>query len=141
MEKNIVSLINIKSKFILKRIFGIIKENKILKIMKYNKKLQNMLNKCLNDYKEFLSIEIEITPVEYETGIFINLLGDKNYYKIYFINNKKEMELKDKNSLNVTDDCSKIRVMIDYKIKSLERLFKNCSVIKKINFIKNNIFV
>ena len=83
MEEINVSLLNIKSKFILKRIFGNIKENKILKIVKYNKMLQNRLNKSLNDYKEFLNIEIEIIPVEGENGTFINFLNDKNYYKIY----------------------------------------------------------
>ena len=52
---------NLKSNFILRKIFNMIKINKSLVIMKNNKKLQKRLNITLNDYKEYASkIEIEL---------------------------------------------------------------------------------
>ena len=81
---------NRKSIFILKKIFNIIIKNKLLDIMKYNKKLQKRLNLSINDYKEyseiFSSIEIEIIPMkEHKYSQFINIFkGYEKYYHIYF---------------------------------------------------------
>ena len=52
-SKTKIDLINIKSKFILKKIFESIQKNKVLNIIKYNKKIQNRLNITQNDYKNF----------------------------------------------------------------------------------------
>ena len=35
-------------------------------------------------------------------------------------------------------DVKKIKIIIDYQIKSFEKLFNKCKCIKKINFIKFN---
>ena len=55
-------LMNIKSKFVLKKIFEQIQYNKLLELIRYNRNLQNRLQKGLNDYKEYLKTEIEIIP-------------------------------------------------------------------------------
>ena len=65
-------LIKIKSKYILKQIFDNLKETKLLEIIRYNKSIQNQLNKGLKDYiNEFSKIEIEIIP---KKKAHINLL-------------------------------------------------------------------
>ena len=51
---------NLKSNYILKTIFDIVKENKSLEIVKYNKKLQKKLNLSINDYKEYSQIRSSI---------------------------------------------------------------------------------
>ena len=43
----------LKSDFILRKIINIIKRNKSLEIMKYNKKLQKRLHININTYKEY----------------------------------------------------------------------------------------
>ena len=40
---------NIKSKYILQKIFSNLTENKLLQIVKYNKNIQNELKKDIND--------------------------------------------------------------------------------------------
>ena len=42
----------IKSKYILKQIFDILQEFKILNIIRYNKNLQKLLNITIEDYKK-----------------------------------------------------------------------------------------
>ena len=44
---------NIKSDYILKIILEYLKRNKLLKIIKCNKKIQKRLDKSINDYKEY----------------------------------------------------------------------------------------
>ena len=60
------------------------KKNKLLEIIKYNKKLQKRLNININNYIEYSqlysSIEIEIKPVENKYGQFINILDEDKYY-------------------------------------------------------------
>ena len=121
----------------------IIKRNKSLSIIKYNKKIQKRLNINIKDYKEYseiyTSIEIEIIPIKNKYGRFINIKGDKSYYHIYFNDDKKEIK---KYSINYDDKISKIKIIIDYQIKCFEDLFYNCDCIESINFKKfhrNNI--
>ena len=68
---------NIKSNFILKRIFGILKKHKELEIILYNISLQKKLNLNIDDYKEYSqlysSIEIELKLVENKYNKFINI--------------------------------------------------------------------
>ena len=62
-EKNNVKinfLCIIKSKYILQKIFKNLEYNKKLVIMQYNKKLQEKSDLNINDYKEYLQIEIEV---------------------------------------------------------------------------------
>ena len=44
------------------------KKNGFLKIIKYNKNIQNKLNISINDYKEYNHIEIEIIPINNSFG-------------------------------------------------------------------------
>ena len=99
-ESNI-NLTNIKSNYILSKIFVNIKKILKFEIIKYNKKLQNRLNLNIDNYREyseiFTPIEIEIIPIKIknEYGKFINI--NRNYksnYHIYFNDNKEETKNK-----------------------------------------------
>ena len=89
---------NIKSKYILKKIFENIKYVKLLNIIIKNKNIQNRIGIGLKDYiKYYGKIEIEIIPIhdlddEEEKYNFINIKikEDKPYYHIYFNNNSNE---------------------------------------------------
>ena len=84
---------NIKSRYILSKIYDNMTKKKKLEIVKYNKKIQNRLNLSLNDYKEYREIEIEIIPNKGGYGKFINIKeNDKLYYHIYFNDNKEEIK-------------------------------------------------
>ena len=96
------------------------------------------LNFNINDYQ---LIFIEIIPVQNEYGKFINIPKKvEKYFYIYFNDNKKE-EIK-RTKLHRKDKISKINVVIDYKVKSLYKLFYSCKLIESINFknfYRNNI--
>ena len=87
-----VDLEDLKSDYFIIKIFGIMKNNKSLEIVKYNKKLQKRLNLGINDYKQYFElfspIELELTLADNEYnryGFFINILDEeKKYYQIYF---------------------------------------------------------
>ena len=138
-----VHLNNIKSKYILKKILNVLQKIKICEIIRYNKKLQNIFNLNINDYKEFSQkfspIKIEIKPSKHKYGNFINLEYDEKYYHIYFNDEKVEIG---RNYLIKGDKVSKINIIIDYQVKSLERLFYQCECVESISFKKffrNNI--
>ena len=118
---------NIKSKYIYKRIFGNLPKKKLLQIMKYNKKAQNSLNIKEKDFKEFTDIEIEIYPAFKKYGKFINLINkdEKKYFHMYFDDSKEEIT---RNSIRKKDKVKKIRIIINYKVKSLSRLFEKCEL-------------
>ena len=131
----------IKSNFILKIFFGYINKRKSLEMIKYNKKIQKRINIDSNHYKSFSekysSIEIEIIPMENGYGRFIYIEEkDKDYYHIYYNDNKRE-EIKS-SSLNENDKVSKINIIIDYQVTSLYCLFNSCKCIESINFKKFN---
>ena len=137
----IVDLRNIKSLFILKKIFNLLRKSKTLNIMKYSKKLQRKFGFNFNYYKEyflFLSpIEIELKLVYNEYGgKFINI-SDKNkkYYHIYFDNSLKEIK---RNYLNENEKVEKITIIIDYQITSFKNLFETCYIIKSVFFKRFN---
>ena len=131
---------NIKSRYILYKIYNNMSKKKKLNIVKYNKRIQNRLNLNLKDYKEYCEIEIEIIPIKDELGRFINInWDDKLYYHIYFNDNKKE--IKKKYYINKEDKVTKIKIIIDYQVKSFKKLFW-CKCIESIRFKKfyrNNI--
>jgi len=128
-------LINIRSKYITKRIFSYLKQSKLLSIMQYNKKYQKLMNIKLEDYKnEFFKIEIEVIPKENSYGKFINADLNKSIH-IYFNDNEKEIK---KKKITKKDNVKKIKIIFDNKIKSLAWFFSGCKCIKKINFIKFN---
>ena len=134
----------IKSKYILKQIFDNIQKKKSLEIIKYNKMIQNRMDINMNNYKEYSeiysSIEIEIIPAKNKTGQFINLKKEEEiFYHVYFDDNKEEIK---RNILNEGDKVSKIKIIIDYQIKSFVYLFYLCPSIESIYFKKiyrNNI--
>ena len=104
---------NLKSNYILKKIFEHIKKNKALGIIKCNKKIQNRLNITIKDYKEYseiyssIEIEIELIPIEKERKKFINIRGDESYYHIYFNDDKIETQ---NYSIDYDDDI----ILTDY---------------------------
>ena len=68
---------NIKSRYILSKIYGIMTQKKKLEIVRWNKRIQNILNLDIKNFKEysqiFSSIEIEIIPRKDKYGKFINI--------------------------------------------------------------------
>ena len=131
------SLSKIKSKKILDNIFGKLSMNKLLEIIRYNKYIQNRVNKDINFYKQYLQIVLEIIPKEKVYGNFINIINKENkgYYHIYFNGNEEEIK---RNYITEKDNAAKIKIGIDYEIKNLYGLFKECNCIKIMNFIQFN---
>ena len=131
---------NLKSDFFLIKLFDIIKKNKSLQIMKYNKKLQKRLNISINDYKEYSKIEIELTLDDNKYGKFINISDkEKEFYHIYFDNSNEEIK---RNYLEENEKVKIIKIKIDYQIKSFNGLFSWCENIKSIffkQFYRNNV--
>ena len=128
---------NIKNKYILQYIFTYLTENKLLQIIKYNKNIQFKLNKDINDYiKYYKKVIIEITPNNrFPKNYFIKSIDkeEQQYYHIYFNNEKEERY---RNYTTDDENVTKIKIIIDYKIRSFYGLFDNCHYIEKINFIK-----
>ena len=88
----------------------------------------------VNDYKEYCEIEIEIIPKKGKYGKFIHInKNNKLYYLIYFNDNKEEIINKYK--IKERDKVEKIKIIIDYQIKSFEKLFYKCCF-ESINFKK-----
>jgi len=125
----------IRSVYILRLIFDNLKEKKLLEIINYNKNMQNKLNKGLNDYiNEYSKIEIEIIPKKNAHGKFISIPKRyESYYHIYFNDNQEDIK---RGKLDKKENISKIKVILDYKVKSLTKLFYKCKCIQKISFNK-----
>ena len=130
---NKCNIMNIKSNYILMRIFYNLKRNILLKLIKYNRKIQKRLNKDKDDYKNYSQIEIEIICKNNSIKIFNGKEDYKPFYHIILDDNKNENANVD-NSKEDTD--KKIIIKLDYEIKSLNRLFMNCYEIKEVNFVK-----
>ena len=63
----------------------------------------------------------------------------KPYFHFYFDNDEREKKV---NFVTSEDNISKIKVIVDYEVKALNKLFYTCSSVYKINFTKfsrNNI--
>ena len=135
----------IKSDYFLQKLYDNMTKKKKLEIVKYNKKVQNRLDLGVKDYKEysetFTPIEIEIIPAKNRYDKFINIVEkEKLYFHIYFNDNKEE--IKNKYEIKEEDKVTKIKIIIDYQVKSFKYLFKFCECIESINFKKfyrNNI--
>ena len=130
---------NIKSDYFLEKLYDIMPKKKKLEIVKYNKKVQNRLNLGVKDYKEysetFTPIEIEIIPTKGKYGRFININeNDELYYHIYFNDNKEE--IKNKYEIKEEDKVTKIKIIIDYQVKSFKELFYKCECIES-KILKN----
>ena len=145
--KNI--LIFIKSRFIIKKIFGNINTKKTLEIIKYNKSLQDKSNINFDTYKKYSqkysSIEIELIlhPFNYQFNKedFINVNKEYvSYFHIHF--NDEEKETKRFYLTNSDIEVNRITIKIDHEVKLLSDLFKYCTCIKSIcfkKFSRNNI--
>jgi len=136
-----VCLCNIKSNFILKKIFGYIKKSQFLEFIKYNKKLQKRLNLSIMNYKEYSSkIIIESKLFYNRYGKFINISDkEKKYYHIYFDDSNEEIK---SNYIKKKMKAKAIKILIFYNINSLKELFADCRCISSIffkKFCKNNI--
>ena len=84
---------NIKSKYIVQKIFENLTEKKTLKLIRQNKILHNNLEISIDNYKKFSQIEIEITPEENKYGKFININKNEDiYFHIYFNDGTKEIK-------------------------------------------------
>jgi surface protein len=131
---------NIKSSYILRRIFNALDEKKRMKIINYNKKLQNRINLSFIDYKMYLKIEIELILIDESLRDNDNYFIFKHFENthllhIYFNNeNIERYRIK----VTKTEKISKIKIIIDKYLKSLKYLFLNCSCIKEIKFIRFN---
>jgi len=132
---------NIKSKYLLMEIFSYLKKEKSLNIIRYNKEIQNRMKININDYIKRSKIEIEIIlwkGKNYFPFDFINVnKEDEPYFHIYFDDSEKEVK---KYSLKPEEKVNKIKIIIDYGIKSLNELFHLCYKNKIITFKKFNIY-
>ena len=127
---------NIKSAYILRKILDNIPKYQWLEIIKCNKKIKNRLNLSINDYIKFCqlnsSIIIEIKPALNKYGKFINISKeDKEYFHIYFNDEKKEINT---NELTKENKVNKIKIIINHQIISFKRLFHGCHCIESIYF-------
>ena len=124
---------NIKSLKILKHLFNNLPKRKQLEIIKYNKKNQTRLSFNINDYDEYFKIEIEIIPSLDKYSEFIHISEDnENFYHIYFNNNKEEL----KRYYGSLGNGDKIKVIIDYPVITLNKLFYYCTGISSVYFKK-----
>ena len=128
----------LRSNVILRKVFNIMEKNKLLKIVKYNKKMQKRLNLSFKDYKEYCqlysTIEIELKIEDNKYNKFINISSNnKKYYHIYFDDSKEEIK---RNYFKIDEKIKTVKIIIDYQIKSFKELFYNCKCISSIRFKK-----
>ena len=134
-----LGLSDIKSNFILKKIINNVEKVITVKLINYNKKLQQRLNLTIDDYKQIYTlycspIEIELKVIDDISDEFINIReGDNKYFHIYFDDSNQEIK---RNYLNENEKVKTIKILIDYHIKSLKGLFSNCIFVSSINFKK-----
>ena len=133
-----------KNDYFLQKLFHYLQKKKYLEIIKYNNNIKKRTKININDYKEYSenysSIELEIIPNgSYFKFINIEKEEDEIYYHIYFNDEKKEVK---GNYIDINDGVEKIKIKIDYQIKSLSRLFFDCKRNESIyfkKFCRNNI--
>ena len=133
--KSKVYIDDLKSKFILQKIFGNMKKPKSLEFMKYNKKIQKRLDLDFKFYKyysqHFSSIEIELKIIDDSYGKFINITDiEKNSYHIYFNNSNEEIK---RNYLKENEKVKCIKIIINYQVLSFKELFADCKCISSIS--------
>ena len=140
MESSKYNIYKIRSHNILQKIFNNLELKQELKLIKYNKWIQERIGIKKNDYKNFTKIIIEIIPAKYrktvgekefEVNTFVNIdEGYESYFHIYFNNDNKEVN---RNYIKEEDKIKKIKIILDREVNSLTGLFKKCSV-EKIDF-------
>ena len=127
-------LANINNKYILIQIFNLLQKRKGFIIIKHNKAIQKKIEINLKSYENLSRIEIEIIPIKEIFSKFINIINKEEelYYHIYFNDSKEETS---RDYLTNKDKVNKIKIIIDYPVKSLKNLFHKCKCIESINFI------
>ena len=136
-------LIIIYQKILTVIIFENLKINITLKIIKYNKNIQNRLKIKYKDYiKEYYETEIEIIPKKQidkniNKNYFINIqyMYLKAHCHIYFNDDKIEAK---RTYLTNNDYVSKIKIILDKDYDCFNKLFERCNCIEEVNFIKCN---
>ena len=106
--------------------------------------MQKRLSLDINDYIEYSqsysSIKIELKFFDNKYAKFINISEKyKEYYHIYFDDSKEEIK---RFNLNQNDKVNKIKIRIDYQVKSFNNLFYNSKSISSIifkQFVRTNI--
>ena len=124
-----IFILDIRSKYIIQKILYNLKENKWLKIIKYNKMVQNKLGININNYIKYYSIEIEIIPILLEEKNTFFWMADKkndHHYHIYFNDDTKETR---KSFFTKEDNVSKIRLVLDLQIKNLHIFHINPTIL------------
>ena len=144
IDKNInmigANIFDVKNKYIMKEIFSNIKIKKLLNIIKYNRIIKDKLDIDINDYEEFLKINLELIPKlninNNSKNTFINIpVGEESYYHIYFNDEKEEQK---RNYFYKNDNIKIIKIIIDYYANSFYELFANCNCIESISFTRFN---
>ena len=134
--KQKVNLPNIKSYYIQKEVYNYLPKRKLMKIIRYNKSLQNKMDISIEDYRHYKKIGIEIIPSPIKFGKFINYYENfESYFHIYFNNDKKERK---RNYFNKEEKINKIRIIINPKVNTFFELFKDCECIFSVNFTHFN---
>ena len=96
-SKSDESSYNIRSKYILQKIFSHLPKKKLLLIVKHNKSLIEKLDLSIKDYKDYAGqyapIEIEIIPLKGKSSQFISIPKpeEEKYYHIYFKKRKSSI--------------------------------------------------
>ena len=129
-------LLSIKSKYVLKNIVKLIPKEIFFECIRYNKRLQKLMDINLTDYMDFNKIICEITPKDMHNFSFFNNSGIKeSLIHIYINGNENETTF---NELNNNKNIIRlVKIKIDQG-KSLQGLFRGNRSIKKIEFIKFN---
>ena len=90
-NKSVNTLLNIKSKVILRKIINNLSKKKSLEVLHYNYKIQKLLDISLEDYKNYCqkysSIEIEIALAKILMEDLLTLIKISNLIFIYILIN------------------------------------------------------
>ena len=129
-NKDTSSLFSVKCKYIIESIFKNMKLKKVLNIIKYNKALQQRMDFSLLSYKYYYSIIIKIETISEFDEKLINVSDDSKQFFHIFYGHRKE------GSNNQTKTS---KIIIEKKVTSLNGLFEDCEIIKRIIFTKFNV--
>ena len=141
----------IKSIYILRLTFSLIRTNKKLSFTKYNKDLKKKLNIDISNYKNLLIFDLILTEEssdKHQKIKFINFDKDFDIEKqiklgnldIYCMNNNKRININE-NYLNEKNFGKKIKIIINNEnntIKSFKRTFYNINILKEISIKYDN---
>ena len=117
--KSKVDFRKLKCDYFMINLFDIMKKNKTLKIVKFNKKLQKRLNININNYKEYsqlyslIEIELKLDGNKYDEKNWFIYDKEKEYYHIYFDNSNEEIE---KNNSKTQQNSSPIKTIFELSI-------------------------